>query len=140
MSVNPPAIVKLSEVVLVALEQAVIGFARAHKYQTGADLRADARAVARCAQRAWRNASSETISHLSNAIDELKISLQLAKGVKAFKSFAQFETIARDVDNLGRQCGGWQKKHLKGQNRRTASSDGRAQILSAGDASQEANG
>ncbi len=137
MPVNPPAIVKGAEALQVAVDQVVRGFPRAHKYQVGADLRRDARTVMRCALRAWRAASLETIGNLSDAIDELKISAQLAKGGQAFKSFAQFEVIARAINDLGRQCGGWQKKHSsKGQSRQAVAPVGSATTLSARGASE----
>lgn len=138
MPVNPPAIVKASETALVAIEEAVSRFARKHRYQVGAELRTDARAVAKLARKAWRNASTESIGKLSDAIDDLKLSLSVALRVSAMP-FAQFEALARPVDSLGRQCGGWQKKHSKGQNRAVQAPPGRASILSACDASQGAN-
>jgi len=133
MTHEAPAIVKLSERVLVEIEQAVRGFARSHKYAVGAELRETARNVARLAQRAWRNREEqrERIGCLVIAIDDLKLDMQVAKRIAAFKSFAQFEAIARLVSDLGRQCGGWQKQQQKGQNQRTSTSDERAQILSA---------
>lgn len=142
MTHEAPAIVKLSERVLVEIEQAVRGFARSHKYACGAELRAAARRVAKAANRAWREHSRrlELISRLVLSIDDLKLELQVSQRLHAFKSFAQFEAIARLVSALGRQCGGWQKEqHRKGQNSSTPMSTERAQILSARDASQGAN-
>ncbi|MEO8466284.1 MAG: hypothetical protein ABI640_13150 [Gammaproteobacteria bacterium] len=69
MSINPPAIVKTSETVLVAIEQAVGHFARKHKFDVGRELRGDARAVAKLARKAWRRPGSESIGALSDAID-----------------------------------------------------------------------
>jgi hypothetical protein len=141
MTQQAPPIVSLCERVLVEIEMAVRQFPRYHKYAVGAELREQARHVTRCAHRAWRDHGRrrEWINRLVFAVDDLKLSLQIAQRVKAFHSFAQFEAIARLSQDLGRQCGGWQKQHLKGQNRQTPSSDGRAQILSARDASQGAN-
>jgi len=141
MTHEAPPIVQLAERVLVEIEEAVRVFPRYHKYAVGAELREQARHVARAAHRAWRDHKrrGEWISRLVFAIDDLKLSLQIAKRVQAFKSFAQFEALARLTSNLGRQCGGWQKQHQKGQNQQAALPDGRAQILSARDASQGAN-
>jgi len=136
MQPQAPAIVRLSERILVEIESAVIGFARKHKFGVGDELRADARMVARRAQRAWRQRDRRTqlLEELGNSIDDLKLSAQVAQRIGSFSSFAQFEAIARLVNDLGRQCGGWQKQHLKSESRRAAPSAGRAPILSAGDA------
>lgn len=141
MSQQSPAIVQLAERVLVEIEQAVRGFPRYHKYAVGAELRSRARCAAQAACRAWRDVGYRTarLRELDAAIDNLKLELQTAQRLHAFKSFAQFECIARNVSNLGRQFGAWQRQHLKGQSQQTDSSAGRAQILSARDASQGAS-
>jgi hypothetical protein len=136
-----PPIVKLSEQVLVAIEEAVLRFPRSHKYTIGSDLRREAATVARHAHRAWRDASrrGDWISKLVWAVDDLKLSVQIAQQLRVFRSFAQFEAIARTVSDLGRQCGGWQKQHQKGQNDQSRSTDRRAQILSSRGTSGEVN-
>jgi hypothetical protein len=140
MPVEAPPIVKLTERLLAEVELAVIRFPRFHRYASGADLRRDARAVASIAIRAWRDQHqrADRLVELVHAVDELKLSLQLSKRVEAFRSFAQFEALARLVSDLGRQCGGWQKKHSKSQNRASDPSSGRATTLSARGASREA--
>lgn len=142
MPLEAPPIVKLAERVLVEIEQAVRGFPRFHKYASGSELRDRARAVARTAHRAWRDRQNRAqwIADLSFAVDDLKLDLQVAQRVHAFRSFAQFEALARSITDLGRQCGGWQQKHPKGQNDQAVIPPGRrAQILSARDASSEAH-
>jgi hypothetical protein len=141
MSREAPPIVKLSERVLVEIELAVRGFARANRYGVGESLRAAARAVARNAHKAWcqRDRRTQLLEQLVDDVDDLKRELQICSRIQAFSSFAQFETLARLANQLGQQCGGWRKEHLKGQNRRAAEPDGRAQILSARDASQGAS-
>jgi hypothetical protein len=136
-----PTVVKLAERLLVEIEQAVRRFPRYHKYAVGAELRAQMRDVVRCANRAWRDMQGRDrwLSQLSYAVDDLKLSLQLAKQVQAFTSFKQFEALARLVSDLGRQCGGWCKQHSSGQNRRASSPGERAQILSSRAASSEAS-
>ncbi len=130
---NVPPIVKLCEQVLVAIEEAVARFPRYHKYAIGAELRDQARNVARTAHRAWRDSKrrSDWVNRLVWAADDLKLSMQIAQRIRAFKSFASFEAIARLVSDLGRQCGGWQKQHQKGQSDQPSSADRRAQILSS---------
>ena len=141
MSQQTPAIVQLADRVLVEIEEAVKTFPRYHKYAVGAELRARARAVARAACRAWRdvNERTERLRDLEVSIDDLKLELQTAQRLKAFKSFAQFEVIARNVSSLGRQFGAWQRQHLKGQSQQPQRLDGRAQILSTRAASQGAS-
>jgi hypothetical protein len=137
-----PPIVKQAERLMLEIEIAVRNFPRYHKYAVGAELREQARLVVRLTHRAWRDRARQAdwLSRLAFGVDDLKLSLQLAKQVQAFKSFAQFEMIARIAAELGRQCGGWIKQqHSKRQNGR--GSDARAQrpqILSSRDASPEA--
>jgi len=111
-SVEVAQIVKLAEHVMREVEEVVRHFPRYHKYQVGADLRDGARDVARLAHRAWRDSGRKVqwIQQLVFAVDDLKLTLQLSKEVRAFKSFAQFEALARTVSDLGRQCGGWQRQ------------------------------
>lgn len=141
MSQQTPAIVQLAELVLVQIEDAVKTFPRFHKYAIGAELRARARSTAQAACRAWRDVNQRTarLRGLEVSIDDLKLELQTAHRLKAFRSFAQFEPIARNVSNLGRQFGAWQRQHLKSQNSQARSPAERAQILSARDASQGAS-
>lgn len=132
-----PPIVKLAHRIRVELEQAVRGFSRYHKYSVGEDLRAQARDVVRVTNRAWRDRKRqiEYTTQLAFAIDELKLTAQLAKEVKAFASFPQFEMIAKLLNELGQQCGGWKKdQQRKSQNAAANKSPTqRAQILSARD-------
>lgn len=142
MTPAAPPIVQLAGRLLLELEQIVRGFPRFHKYEVGAELRAIARTVTRCAHRAWRDHGhrADWVDRLVFAVDDLKFTIQLAKDVHAFKSFAQFEALARIVSDLGRQCGGWQKQQRRsnGQNRMGSPQAGRAEILSARTASSEA--
>jgi hypothetical protein len=114
-----PAMLKAAERVLVDIEQAVARFPRAHRYTCGADLRNQAMHVARLAHRYWRDHEhrGEWIRKLTWALDDLKLTLQLGSRIKAFASFAQFESLSRTVADLGRQVGGlFKHHHPKGQN------------------------
>jgi hypothetical protein len=135
-----PPIVKLAERLMCEIEIIVRGFSRYHKYQTGEDLRSAAWKVLWAAYRAYLDHSKRTewLEQLVLAVDELKLTIQIIKGIGAFKCFAQFEALARSVSELGRQCGGWHKQHMRGLNLAT-SSPGCAQVLSARDASGEAH-
>jgi hypothetical protein len=140
MSFQLPKIVKDAEGLMREIELAVRTFPRYHKYAIGSELREQARNVTRLAHRAWRDRARqlEWSGKLAFAIDDLKFSLQLGQNVQAFKSFRQFEAIARLTAEVGMQCGGWRKEIIKGQNARAASSAQRPQILSSQAASPEA--
>ena len=142
MSYQIPAIVKAAERVMAEIEIAVTRFPRAHRYTLGSDLREQTMAVARLAHKTWRDRDhiSERLEELSEAIDDLKLRMQLGQQVRAFASFAQFESLARLVGDLGRQCGGWKRRrNASGQNVRPARSAQRLSILSSPGASSQAN-
>lgn len=138
-----PPISKLAMRVAAALEEAVAHFAVKHRHGAGADLRTAAREVVRCAGKAWRERDLQlkvqAVHALSVAVDDLKIEMNIAALVKAWRSLGELEAIARLVRDLGRQVGGWQKDlDRKGQNARAARLGQRAQTLSAHHASHEA--
>lgn len=137
-----PAIAKQAMRAQACIEEAVTRFPRRHRYLIGQDLRAQAMRVARCVHKAWRERSRQLqrVHELSEAVDDLKLTLQLCDAVKAFRSLGEFEAVARVVSDLGRQCGGWLKQlHSKGQNDRAETPPGqRAQILSSRAAPQGA--
>lgn len=128
-----PPITKIAERLLCDIEQSVRGFARYHKYSLGSDLRSQAMTVVRMCHRAWRERAQQShwINELVWAIDELKLSLQLGSQLHAFKSFAQFELLIRQAEELGRQAGGWKRQqHHKSQNSAPDMARERVQILS----------
>jgi hypothetical protein len=128
-----PPVARLSHRILADVENAVRRFPRFHKFSVGADLRAHSMQVARCVHKAWRDGEQRAarVSELCSAVDDLKISMQLGKAVKAFGSFAEFEALAKLVNELGAQSGGWLKSlQSKGQNATVREPAQRAQILS----------
>lgn len=128
-----PPIAKLAHRILADVENAVRRFPRFHRYSAGADLRGHAMQVARRVHKAWRDPEHRLarVLELCDAVDDLKISLQLAKEVKAFGGFAEFEALANLVNELGAQSGGWLKKlQSKSQNAEAREPAQRAQILS----------
>ncbi len=134
-----PDIAKKTERLTIEIENAVRGFARYHKYAIGTDIRTAAMHVMKVCNRAWRDRSRQHqwVSDLIWAVDELKLILQLASQLRAFKSFKQFEMIIRLADEVGRCAGGWKRAlHDKSQNHNDAASLERAQILSGRYASQ----
>lgn len=76
---------------LLAIGQCVRNFQPYHKYQIRSDLRRHPVALSRLAQRAWRGRAQqlEHVSRMIWQVDEIKLSLQLAKSVQAIASFAQ---------------------------------------------------
>jgi hypothetical protein len=96
--------------------------------------------VARLAHRAWRDRDA-TLDALSDEIDDLKLRLQLGQQVKAFVSFAQFEALARSLNDLGRQCGGWrkQRRSVNRQNAQPSSAAGQCPSILSSRAAHEAN-
>jgi hypothetical protein len=141
MAQTIPAIVKSAERLMADLEIAVTRFPRAHRYTLGSDLRSQVMEVARRAHRAWRDRSGQVgrVIELSDAIDDLKLRLQLGHQVRAFTSFEQFELLAREASTLGRQCGGWLKQRSgNGQNAKAIAPAQRPEILSSRAASPEA--
>jgi hypothetical protein len=138
-----PPIVKTAERLLFEVEQAVSRFTRFHKYSTGSTLREQAMAVTQLTHRAWRDRKRQAqwMDDLVMALDDLRITMQLGSRLKAFRSFGQFEQLARTASELGRQLGGWRKQQSStGQNGRRSVAGQRAQTLSTRNASTcEAN-
>jgi len=134
-----PQIARKAEALAVAIENAVRGFARFNKYAIGSELRAAAMLVVKVCNRAWRDRSRQMqwVDKLVWVIDELKVVVQLAKQLNAFKSFSQFEAIIRMADDVGRCAGGWRRAlHEKSQNSAALTQQESAQILSDRSASQ----
>jgi len=97
---------------LLELEQAVRRFPRYHKYALGADLRRQAMGVCRRIVRAamaQADGRERALERLTLAVEDLKLSIQLAKELQAFASFAEFARIAELVVAVGKQSGGWRK-------------------------------
>ena len=142
MGYNIPAIVKAAERLMGEIERAVTRFPRAHRYTLGSDLRRQVMSVARLTHKAWRDEPNRRarLSELSDAIDDLKLRLQLGQQVHAFASFQQFEALGRLATGLGRQCGGWLNKQRTacGQNGLASAPFQRPPILSSHAASTEA--
>lgn len=101
------------------IENAVRGFDRFHKYSSGDDLREQVKVVQRAVNRAWSDKARQQqwLEKLVHEIDQLKADMQLAQDVRAFRSLRQFQHLYLQVDEIGRQAGGWHRqKHPKAQN------------------------
>ncbi len=78
------------------LELAVRQFPRYHKYTLGSDLRQQAIKVCRLIIRAneSRERRALILEQLCLTVEDLKLLIQLAKEIKAFASFKQFQEAA----------------------------------------------
>src|SRR6185437_12703492 len=110
-----PAAIRLAESLSSTIEEAVTRFPRKHRYAFGAALREE----------------------LRDKVDDLKLSLQLGKQMRAFVSFRQFEALYRDAAKLGQQVGGWHRSvsHPQGQSAQAVVHGQSANTLSARSAS-----
>lgn len=111
-SPKKPAIWADAMALATEIEVAVRGFPRYHKYTLGTDLRRQAALVCRLVARAARfpDQRGESLRLLVQAVEDLKISIQLAKEVQAFANFAQFQRVVELAVRVGKQSGGWWKQ------------------------------
>jgi len=92
----------------VYIEEAVRNFAQYHKYAIGSELRQKAREVLYGIYRVYfSDNKKEDILALRNSIEELKITIYLAKELKALRDFKQFEILSRLAVELAKQAQGW---------------------------------
>jgi len=102
---------------LLEMEQSVRYFPRYHKYSLGSELRAQVFKINQLIARAWqyKDQSLYYLKRVIRAVDDLKIQLQLAKELKVFRNFAEFQRLAELTISLGKQSGGWYRKLSKRQ-------------------------
>jgi hypothetical protein len=101
-----------SQQLLLLIEQAVRHFPRYHKYTLGTELRQQAMRISRLLVRAYNDKEQRVtyVIKLNEAVDDLKIQIQLAKELSAFRHFKEFDTIARLAVAVGKQSGGWRQR------------------------------
>ncbi len=102
-----------SQRLLTFLEQVVSDFPRYHKYALGSDLRRQALLIVRLLSRALNAPKAQRVQqviHLQQSIDDIKIMIQTAKEIKAFKNFQQFQQAAELAVALGKQSGAWLRR------------------------------
>jgi hypothetical protein len=123
LSPTLPPIYRDCRRLLVHTEGMVQRFARYHKYTVGTDLRQQAMDIMRGVHRAVfdRAQQARHVQALVWAVDEYKLTLQLAMEVGAFVTgkvssalpsgarFAAFELALNLAVTIGKQCGGWAK-------------------------------
>ena len=136
MSYQTPKVAQDIRRLRADIEIAVRGFARFHKYDSGQVLREQMRKVQGLVLRAWKEKSparqADWLDQLVHGVDQLRADMQAAQDVRAFNSLRQFQHIYRQVDEIGRQVGGWyRQKHPSAQSPQGPSAAAeRGQILS----------
>lgn len=97
---------------LLLVEQAVRNFPRYHKYALGLELRQQSMKICRLIVRAYNDKAQRVryVCQLNEAVDDLKIQVQLGKELAAFRHFKEFETIAALVVAVGKQSGAWKRR------------------------------
>lgn len=97
---------------LVAIEQAVRRFPRYHKYTLGTDLRRQAMNVCRLILRAADKGEDQIarVGRVVDAVDDLKLQVQLGKELKAFASFQRIPGYRRAGGSGGQAERGWRKR------------------------------
>lgn len=101
-------IYKLALDFCVYIETIVKGFDKYHKYTIGEDLRNFSKEILFTIHRA--NAlkeKKEMLQKLRDKCEDTKMLLQLAKELKAFKSFNQFEHSSKLCINICKQSQAW---------------------------------
>ncbi|MGG6461438.1 four helix bundle protein [Solilutibacter silvestris] len=107
------------------IENAVRGFPRFHRYQSGTELREQVKVVQRTVNRAWTDKDNpdrqaQWLNRLEQEIDQLKADMQLAQDIRAFNTPGQFRHLYVQAGEIGRQAHGWrmaqQQKHPSAQN------------------------
>ena len=92
----------------VYIEQIVMGFDRYHKYTIGEDLRCYSKEALFCIHRANRSKNKKPeLERLRDKCEEIKMLISLAKELKAFKSFSQFEHSVKLTINICKQAQSW---------------------------------
>ena len=107
---NIAPIVKTAENLCVALHCAVDRFpARDHRYGVGKLIKDKSLACWSLANRAIFDAERrpEVVARLKWTVDDLKLTMTLAKRLRAFNGKREFVPLALLAEQLGQQAGGW---------------------------------
>jgi hypothetical protein len=101
---------------LLEVETIVRGFSRYNKYTLGSDLRSQAMVICRLLSQALRQTAQQRVSAVEQlllAIDDIKVLIQLAKELKAFQNFTQFQRLVELAVAIGKQGGAWLRHLLR---------------------------
>ncbi len=92
----------------VLMETVVRHFSRYHRYQIGADLRKQSRELLALVIKAnFSRDKIAAITHLRDKSEEMKLIILVAKEVKAFNGFKQFQHAAQLATEISKQSQGW---------------------------------
>lgn len=92
----------------VYVEQIVQSFDKYHKYTIGEDLRTHSKELLFGIHKANRmRDKKESLETLRDKCEETKMLIALAKELKAFKSFTQFEHSSKLTVNICKQTQSW---------------------------------
>ena len=98
----------------VYIEKIVKGFEKYHKYTIGVDLRNTSKDLLFAINRANLSLQREQkIEHLRDRCEDMKMLIRLAKELKAFVGFKQFEHTAKLCVDVCRQAQAWLGSHKK---------------------------
>ena len=103
---------------LLEIEIAVRGFPRYHKYTLGTEMRTQAMRVCQLLSRAIAARGQrriDAVRRLLEALDDLKIAIQLARELKAFSSFSVFQRVVEWAVRTGKQGGAWLRRLTSGK-------------------------
>lgn len=105
-------IYKASMELVVFIENAVKGFSRYHKYSIGERLRKASWDVVTLIVKANNTPVKqrrESLADLRDRIEEVNITLNVAKELKAFANHNSYRQASRMAIDIGRQSEGWLK-------------------------------
>jgi hypothetical protein len=103
-------IYKATQDMAIYFEKVVRHFDRYNKYNLGAEIRTlSHRILVLIAKANTKQTRKESLVEALDKLEELKITLRLAKEVKAFNSFKSFEFATKSVIEVSKQCEGWFK-------------------------------
>jgi histidyl-tRNA synthetase len=98
----------------VYVETIVKGFDKYHKYSIGQDLRELSKELLFLIHRANILADkSQKLGDLRDKCEDMKMIVSLAKELKAYKSFVQFEHLSKLTIEVCRQSSGWLNSQKK---------------------------
>jgi hypothetical protein len=100
--------------IAVYFEQTVAGFSRYHKYTLGTELRHQSKQIVSQIVKANQTSNKQPLLlALRQMLDELIITVRLAKEVKAFKNFNSWHYCIEQITQVSRQNEGWLKSLRK---------------------------
>jgi len=94
---------------LIEVETVVKHFPRYHKYTLGTEIRQQAFKIVRLIQSAFLDKPNikAYLGRLVFMVDDFKLQLFLAKELKVYQNFAEFERLAGLARSIGKQASGW---------------------------------